>query len=139
MVRAVSAPRLRCRCLHRPQEQREKERAEKEPSCTVLVHGIPLDATEERVEVVAWEASVQAGASMPTGVHFAYDRASQDSTAARAMLHVRAVGARRARMWVDAGGSGRPPSRTTRANSVGFGSSVPMRPKILAPGCAGPF
>jgi len=44
----------------------------------VLVHGLPPDAAEERLEAVAWEAAVQAGASMPTSVRFAFDRASQE-------------------------------------------------------------
>lgn len=62
----------------READQREKERAEKVPSETVLVHGIPdAGVTEERLEAVAWEIAVRAGCSMPNGVHFAYDRASQ--------------------------------------------------------------
>jgi len=56
-------------------EMRESERAEKDPSATIMVHGMPdAGITEERLEAIAWEAAVQAGSSMPNGVHFAYDR-----------------------------------------------------------------
>jgi len=42
------------------------------------VHGIPDNGvTEEKLEAVAWETAVQAGCSMPNGVHFAHDRSTQ--------------------------------------------------------------
>lgn len=79
--------RSRSRSLHirREQQQREHQRREREreleertPTATIVVHGVPdTGVTEERLEAVAWETAVQAGCSMPNGVHFAQDRTTQ--------------------------------------------------------------
>lgn len=60
-------------------EQRERDRADKEPTAIVIVQGIPeTGVTEERLENVAWDVAVQAGSSMPNGVHFTYDEETQE-------------------------------------------------------------
>mmetsp|Transcript_71588 Transcript_71588/g.142037 ORF Transcript_71588/g.142037 Transcript_71588/m.142037 type:complete len:673 (+) Transcript_71588:210-2228(+) len=58
--------------------ERERELEERTPSATIVVLGIPdSGVTEEKLEAAAWETAVQAGCSMPNGVHFANDRNTQ--------------------------------------------------------------
>lgn len=62
----------------RDRDLRKQERAQKEPSATVLVHGIPEQGVlEDQVESAAWSLAVQGGSSMPNSARFAYDGNTQ--------------------------------------------------------------
>jgi len=71
--------RERAKRLESEQHERERERWEREePSTIVIVRGLPSEGlTEQRLEEAAWSRAVEAGCSMPNGVHFAYDKSTQ--------------------------------------------------------------